>query len=184
MRNASVSGIGLQSLGGCSQDDHSENLRIFSWEHSWVATLPAFYSQHIQTWTRTELMVKKHNTESRNKFKDCSLPQGKHLCDGAVQTHVFLWMFFEVVAYECSAYSRTAALLQASQCSCKSLLHLALLLKILNGRGSFTCRGQISNCAAGFGASTRNEVLESCHMHQWILNQGEGLRNVWRKCVF
>ena len=37
---------------------------------------------------------------------------------------------------------------------------------------------EFSNCAAGFGASTRNEVLERRHMHQCILNQGEGLRKV------
>lgn len=65
-----------------------------------------------------------------------------------------------------------------------SLLHLKLLLKILNGSDSFRCWDWISNCAAGFGTSARNEVLETCHMHQWILKQGEGLRNVRRNCVF
>lgn len=62
-------------------------------------------------------MVTRHHVESIRKPKDCSLPQGKHLYDGAVQTSIFPWMVFGVVARECSAYSRPAALLQTLQCS-------------------------------------------------------------------
>ena len=110
-----MSGLGLQSLGACSQDDHSENLRIFSREHSGSQHCLLFITDSSipKVGTRTEIMVKKHNMESRNKPKDCSLPQGKHLRDGAVQTAIFPRMFFGVVARECSAYSRSAALLQA-----------------------------------------------------------------------
>lgn len=28
------------------------------------------------------------------------------------------------------------------------------------------------------------KFLETCHMHQWVLKQGEGLRNVRSNCVF
>lgn len=64
-----MSGLGLQSLGGCSQDDHSEEFSVGKTARAQHRLLFINGNSVPQPGTWTEIMVKKHNMESKKKPK-------------------------------------------------------------------------------------------------------------------
>lgn len=70
-------------------------------------------------------MLETHHVVSRNRSRNCYLPQGKHLCGRAYKLLYFpdlfffhfnllvIYLFIELVACKCSAHCRPEALLQA-----------------------------------------------------------------------